>query len=83
MAWFMGKEGRTFLVEDDGTVWSVNKVIQYDPVTLLPIGKKATVEISVAVIPSVPVANAFKCNVCNREFKKKMFLANHMRSHKE
>ena len=26
-------------MEDDGTVWSVNKVIQYDPVTLEVIGK--------------------------------------------
>ena len=26
-------------MEDDGTVWSVNKVIQYDPTTLEVIGK--------------------------------------------
>lgn len=37
-----------FLVEDDNTVWSVNKVIQYDPITLLPLGNvdKGTPELA-------------------------------------
>lgn len=36
-------------MEDDGTVWSVNKVIQYDPITLEVLGK---------VISSVPLQGA-------------------------
>lgn len=76
MSWFIGKENRTFLVEDDGTVWSVNKVIQYDPITLLPIS-------AIETKTEVTTTELFKCDVCGREFEEKRYLGNHMRSHKE
>ena len=46
------------MVEDDGTVWSVNKVIQYDPVTLEVMGvpnDPITLEVVEKVIIPIPV----------------------------
>lgn len=76
MAWLMGKENRTFLVEDDNTVWSVNKAIQYDPITLLPIS-------AIEAKSEATTTELFKCDVCGREFGEKRYLGNHKRSHKE
>ena len=37
MATILGRDNMEYLQEDDGTVWNMNKTIQYDPITLMPL----------------------------------------------
>lgn len=46
-------------MEDDNTVWSVNKVIQYDPITLTPL--------VAPIVFSLPVATKVDESLTSRE----------------
>lgn len=71
MAQILGIGYQEFLLEDDGTLWSRDKNVQYDPVTYEPLLEMPTPEVNIPIEPIPDEQDVNKCSHCGKKFKNK------------
>lgn len=78
MSAIIGRGDRQFLLDDDGTVWSIDHTIQYDKETFNPISNPTPTQVAEIELQE-EVEVPFKCEICGFVAKNNVGLSAHKR----